>query len=184
MPKEIEVIAAAAAALVALFAFVVSCIALWTTASVARAQLYLELRGRFAEINRDLPRGDPDYHDPTWRPTPTSHPEQFRHIEAYWYHAFDEWFTTKVLHPWRFKRLWQVFFERAILEGLKNVPIRYVLYHLMKNNLTSFSGRKDEFRTDLAAAYRRYTNADIFAEFQPPALGDTPPGPTRTSTSA
>ncbi len=158
------------AALIATAAFILSCIALYTTASVARAQLYLELRRRFAEINNQLPRRPPgpkDYHDQTWHPEPDKDEdkEAFSKIEKYWYNAFDEWFTTKIIHPWPFRRLWKVFFKRAIFEGLKNDPIRYVLYRMIKDSRTSFSGRSKQFAEDLTALYSHYRR-----EHDPPTI--------------
>lgn len=146
--------------LISVAAFVLSCIALFTTASVARAQFYLELRKRFDEVNKKLPRRPPgpnDYHDTDWRPTPEKDTEDFKSIERYWYHTFDEWFTTKVLPRWPFRRMWTVFFERAIFEGLKNTPIRHVLYCMIVAKHTSFSGHSKEFLDDMAAVYKKYT---------------------------
>ncbi len=166
------------AALVAMAAFILSCAALYTTASVARAQLYLELRKRFAEINNQLPRKPPgpkDYHDQTWRPDPGNDEdkEAFSKIERYWYHTFDDWFTTRVLPRWPFRRLWKAFYRRAIFEGLKNVPIRYVLYRMLRDNRTSFSGRSKQFEQDLTALYSSYRRPDdpptIFHGFDKPA---------------
>jgi len=163
MLESIRVFATVAAAVIALAAFFLSCIALFTSASVARAQLYLELRKLFSEINDELPRlttpGSKDYHDAKWRPTPESDPTDFLKIEKYWYRTFDQWFVTKILHPWPFQRLWTVFFERAVFEGLKNVPIRYVLYYMVsKESRTSFSGRGEEFVEDLTAVYKKYNH--------------------------
>ena len=165
------------AALVAAAGFILSCAALYTTASVARAQLYLELRKRFTEINNLLPRNPPgpkDYHDKTWHPQPDKEEDKkaFSIMERYWYHAFDEWFTTTIIHRWPFRRLWKAFFKRAIFEGLKNVPIRYVLYRMIKDPRTSFSGRSKQFEDDLAALYRHYRREEdpptIFHGFDKP----------------
>jgi len=170
------------AALIATAAFILSCIALYTTASVARAQLYLELRNRFTEINNQLPRKPPgpkDYHDKTWHPKPDKDEdkEAFAKLERYWYHTFDEWLTTKVLPPWPFRRLWDVFFERAAFEGLKNVPIRYVLYRMIRDNRTSFSGHSKQFEQDLTALYKDCRRKDdpptIFHGFDKPAVEAT-----------
>lgn len=144
---------------VALAAFVLSCIALFMNARLARAQLYLELRKRFSEINSQLPRIRPDtkdYHDSAWLPTPTSDPSYFPPIEKYWYHTFDEWFIARTLQPWPFRPLWKLFIGRAIYEGLKNVPIRYVLNLMIKLNRTSFSGHSVHFVRDLTAVWNKY----------------------------
>ena len=172
-------IATAVAALIALAAFVLSWRALSTTANVARAQLYLELRKRFVEINDQLPREiEKDYHTPQWHPTLKEDPTDFSKLEKYWYHAFDEWFTIKMLHPRGFHKLWTLFFERAVFEGLKNVPIRYVLYRMVEDNRTSFSGRRKEFVQDLTAVYKKYAKKGIFDGFKEydaqRAVGSTP----------
>src|SRR5258708_29153601 len=101
------------AALIALFGVLVSLlITLRTTNSFARAQLYLELRKRFSEVNKDLPRHRPDYHDETWTPIPEPDDKakkDFKSLEAYWYHTFDEWYVTRKLLPSRFGLLCRTF---------------------------------------------------------------------------
>ena len=159
-------------AVVAFFAIFLSIFALFTTASVARTQVHLELRKRFAEINNQIPRGEKDYHDDKWWPNAKDDPKNFELIEKYWFHTFDEWFITTKLDHWRFNRLWKVFHKRAVYEGLKNVPIRYVLFYITNIKRTSFSGLGEEFLSDMSELYREYTKSkatpnglDIFAGF-------------------
>jgi hypothetical protein len=144
-----------ATVVVAALAFAGSLVALFNTLSVARAQLYLELRKRFAEINAQLPRGSENgkrYWDKGWLPDPES--KDFAIFERYWYHAFDEWFVTNVLHPFRFGKLWRKFYRRAIFQGARHDAIRYALYRMQGR--TSFSGYRTEFVEEMKRAFLEY----------------------------
>lgn len=167
----------------ALIAVIVAAWSLKTNSDVVKAQLYLELRNRFADVNRQLPRDaseiilpeqHKDYHNEQWTPHPNRDKDEFEAIETYWYHTFDEWFTVKRMNHGIYVRLWHSFFERAIFEGLKNRPLRYVLYYLMNTDRTSFSGKKTEFGSDLTKIYNKFRTEtenlpkEIFSEMTLP----------------
>ena len=139
-----------------------ACFALFYNASAGHAQLFLTLRDRHEKIHKEMPKGPPpanDYHDPKWWPDPKEKGD-FENIEHYWYQTFDEWFTTKKMHPLWFKPLWTKFYKEATYKGLRNRPIRRVLYVMIKNRRSSFSGLDKEFVTDMEALYKGFTQTD------------------------
>jgi hypothetical protein len=150
---------------VAALTFFAACFALFYNASAGHAQLFLTLRDRHSDVQKDMPKGPHpanDYHDPKWWPNPNEEKDKkdFESIERYWYQTFDEWITTKKMHPFWFKPLWTKFYKEAIYKGLRNRPIRRVLYVMIKNRRSSFSGLDEELVTDMEALYKSFTRTD------------------------
>lgn len=153
-------IAPVAAVAVALVALVLS----WrSNASVVRSQIYLELRKRFREIDQKLQQLD--YKNLSWRPELKS--KEYLLLQCYWFQTFDEWFTTKVLHPWLFGVLWSRFFEKATFEGMKHRSFRFVLHQMLEGDSkfgvkpSSFSGLGQEFHKDLEAIWEKHRKKRI-----------------------
>src|SRR5207244_21630 len=95
----------------------------WQTAEqVARVQIFLDLRKSHAEVQA---RMDPRYHEKGW--DPTTDRDAMRTLERYWLHTFTEWFATTRLNSGKFRDVWNDFYAKAILGGLRNQPLRITL---------------------------------------------------------
>ena len=114
---------AAATAAVALAAFFLSWRADARAATLARTQMFLELRTRFLEVFRQLPPFDKPASDYT--------PEQKAAVLAYWHHTFDEWYVTHRLNRKELKKLWDDFYAPAVLAGMRHPGLREVLFQMI-----------------------------------------------------
>ena len=115
------------------------------------AQVFLLLRSRFIDVFKALP---PDYKNPNYHPLEQipPKPEEVNTIKAYWYNAFDEWYTTNILFESLKKELWDGFFEGAVLSGAKNNSLREVL--ASDNTTRNLNPMFQQFYDELEALYK------------------------------
>lgn len=90
-----------------------------------RVQTYLELRSGFLDIFRDLGQLDQEGTDTV----------ELRLVrEAYWHHAWDEWYITHALAPREFAALWDDFFADAVRSGYRHPGLKESLERLTATN--------------------------------------------------
>src|SRR5262245_16293087 len=95
----------------ALIAFATALIACWQvyeSRKAAEAQIYLELRRRFAEIAPKLDEYDENM--PLQENT-----RQWKDFRSYWYISFDEWYVTRKLDV--FPDLWETYYAEALVRA-------------------------------------------------------------------
>jgi hypothetical protein len=92
-------------------------------------QTYLHLRSGFLEIYRDLGALDETEADS----------EELRLArQAYWHHAWDEWYVAKRMAPSEFAGLWDDFFAFAVLSGYRHPALRATLDELAARKEAGF----------------------------------------------
>ena len=98
----IAVIFSAAALILSLIAFLRSQVA-------ARAMVFLELRKQFLDIKANLPNWYAKEDMDKWPPYDYDS-DDWRPLETYWQHTFNEWFITQKLDSLVLNRLWRLFY--------------------------------------------------------------------------
>jgi hypothetical protein len=130
------VIAGVASSLIALVAVVVAIRSDRRSREVVKVQTYLMLRSGFLDIYRQLGAlEDADVDSVDLRLT----------RQAYWHHAWDEWYIAKKLAPREFEELWDNFFSVAVQSGLKHRALRSVLDDLTRDSEVGFGRYAKEF---------------------------------------
>jgi hypothetical protein len=124
-------------------AILISFVTYFRNKTIVKAQIYIELRYRFIEIYDNLPA---EYNSETWLPDIGT--DEWKRIQQYWYHAFNEWFITNKLDKWQLNSLWRKYYKGAILSGLRNRPLRYVLNRMLDDE-RGFAGYKSSFEKEL-----------------------------------
>lgn len=124
-----EILIAGASLFVAISAFWLSWHADARGEIVVRTQLFLALRTRFLNVLEDLPS---QYADPDWQ---ASDSEESASAIRYWHHAFDEWYITTRLNDKIARQLWEQFYSKAVLAGLKHNGLRKVLIEKAKGGV-------------------------------------------------
>jgi hypothetical protein len=94
-----------------------------------RVQTYLQLRTRFLDIYRELGRLE-DAGDEGSEARLTR--------QAYWHHAWDEWYITKELAPREFATLWDDFFSKAMAPSAGHPGLWAALEQLASNPRAGF----------------------------------------------
>lgn len=146
-----ELVGTIIALVIALAAVIMAYLAWRTAEEVAAVQIFLDLRKSYSEV---LGQMDGRYHDGTWDPRTETDRMAMRTLEKYWLHTFTEWFATTKLNKGKFSYLWQDFYQKAILGGLRNEPLRITLCEMLYGSRDStFSGRSDEFGTEMERLY-------------------------------
>ena len=116
--------------------------------TAARSQLFLDLRTRFLEVLEGLP---PEYRNPDWE---ASDPQHRAAAIRYWHHAFDEWYVTKRLNEKLMRQLWDAFYSRAVLAGMRHNGLRKTLIEMLKTQVdlaelwTDFRAELDRLWTE------------------------------------
>ena len=138
--------------IIALAAVIMAYLAWKTSEEVAAVQIFLDLRKSYSEV---LGQMDSRYHDGTWDPRAETNRSAMRTLEKYWLHTFTEWFATTKLNKGKFSYLWQDFYQKAILGGLRNEPLRITLCEMLYggNRESTFSGRSEEFGAEMERLY-------------------------------
>lgn len=146
-----------ASGLAAIAAVIVSVIALSSTNRVAETQIFLELRKAHNEVHGQM---DIRYHDNNW--DPTADPNAMKTLEKYWLHTLTEWYSTKILNKGKFRNLWNDYYSRAIAGGLRNKPLRIVLWNMLYGKPGStFSGYREEFGKTIETIYKQTFHKDL-----------------------
>jgi hypothetical protein len=123
----------------------------WRAAEqIATVQLFLQLRESHSGVHRRMQRMKKDYHDATWDPTTDLDPTDRLTIESYWLQAFTEWYSTTRLNNGKFSYLWADFYEKAVVGGLRNEPLRRTLCKMD----STFSGHGGDFVVEIRRLYR------------------------------
>src|SRR5262245_52628353 len=129
--------------------FVVSVCAFWLAwradsrgQVAARSQLFLDLRAQFLKVLEDL---RPGFWEPGWEP---SDPEHKAAAMRYWHHAFDEWYVTTQLNEKLMRQLWDQFYRKAVLAGLKHDGLRKSFVEMMRTQV-DLAKLWDPFRKQL-----------------------------------
>jgi hypothetical protein len=127
-----------------------------TSEQVAAVQLFLELRQYHAQVQS---RMDSRYHDPSWEPS--SDAAAMKTLEQYWLHTFTEWYATTRLNKGKFNYIWRDFFEKAVVGGLRNAPLRKALCQMD----STFSGHRKQFLEEISSlCYSAYNERLSFGE--------------------
>jgi len=118
----------------------------------ARAQVFIEFRRKFIGIKENLPSWYAEkniakcppykYDSSDWRP-----------IEVYWQHSFDEWFISQKLDEKVLGRLWRLFYRDAIGNALKIIPLRFAISKI-SHSQTEFGAYSKEFREVLDSVWK------------------------------
>lgn len=113
---------------IAAASFVVAASAFWLSWQsearsqlAARTQLYLDLRTRFLHVLEGLPA---KHTEPDWD---ASSKEDHAAAVRYWHHSFDEWYLTRWQNQKLMGTLWDEFYSKALLSGLKHNGLRKAL---------------------------------------------------------
>lgn len=119
----------------------------------ARAQTFKELRSEFARIKEKLPswyagedfsENNPyDFDSSEWRP-----------IEVYWQHSFDEWFITQKVDKQALGRLWSLYYEDTIGKALEIKALRLSISQITHLK-SEFGPYNDEYREVLNSIWRK-----------------------------
>jgi hypothetical protein len=107
-----------------------------------RAQIFLSLRTRFLEVLQALPD---NYADPDWS---ASTPDDKAVAIRYWQHTFDEWYITNKLNRSLMFDLWQSFYSKSILDGMKHAGLKKTLLTMVQQG-SSFPKHFPEFEKEL-----------------------------------
>lgn len=105
-----------------------------------KVQTYLSLRSGFLDIYRGLGRLDDAEAD--------SVPLELSR-QAYWHHAWDEWYIAKRLAPREFSVLWDDFFALAVRSGYKHPALRSTLDSLAKRTDSGFGAYAQDLVKEL-----------------------------------
>ncbi|NLD25860.1 MAG: hypothetical protein GX661_00715 [Acholeplasmataceae bacterium] len=147
---DVSLIISLVAAAAGVAAVIVAAIALTSSNSVARTQIFLDLRKAHNEVQSKM---DDRYHDNEWNPLENEVGR--KSIEKYWLHTLSEWYATKKLNKGKFDDLWHEYYVPAIASGLRNKPIRIVLWNMLYGKPGStFSGFRKEFGQTIEEIYR------------------------------
>jgi hypothetical protein len=114
-----------------------------------KVQTYLELRAGFLEIYRNLGRLTDVEADAV---------ELQLTRQAYWHHAWDEWYIAKRLAPREFSGLWDGFFEAAVRSGYRHPALRATLDDLAENTEAGFGSYARELIEELRTPEDRPTD--------------------------
>jgi hypothetical protein len=130
------VITGVASSLIALVAVIVAIRSDRRSREVVKVQTYLMLRSGFLDIYRQLGAlEDANADSVDLRLT----------RQAYWHHAWDEWYIAKKVAPREFEDLWDDFFSVAVQSGLKHPALRSVLDDLIRDTEVGFGAYAKEF---------------------------------------
>jgi hypothetical protein len=94
---------------------------------IVRVNTYMVLRQDFKEVISDIP-GDFMDEDSS---APPQDSKDWKRIQDYWYHAFDEWYITTQLDP-TLQALWDTRYKDIITSMLEKNAFRKVLCYLIK----------------------------------------------------
>lgn len=138
-----EVLSTIAACLSSIIAFTAILIAVRNerrSREVAKTQIYLALRDRFIGIYEKL--GDLDMGTASDISTRLAR-------QAYWHHAFDEWYISHELAPREMGDMWERFYERAAKSGYDHPALRSTLDELAKDRSKGFGAYARDFISSL-----------------------------------
>lgn len=107
------------------------------------ASAYLTLREKFRNIYISLPY---NHRDPNF--TPKEGSEEWRSIEAYWFHIFDEWFICNKINKTYLEWLWKEHYKHNLTAALSRNSLRIVLEGMIEREM-SFGGNREEFIKEL-----------------------------------
>lgn len=103
-------------------------------------QTYLHLRSGFLDIYRELGRLDEPKADAV---------ELQLARQAYWHHAWDEWYIGNRLAPREFSGLWDGFFATAVKSGYEHPALRATLDELASKPNTGFGSYAQDLIKEL-----------------------------------
>lgn len=126
--------------LVSFFSLGVSLLVLFTRLNADKISIFLSLRQRYLEIEKELPIN--------FRNMEYANDEK---LKQYWLHTFDEWYATNKIDRIYLRSLWTSYYRSAIKSALRHKSIRITLLEMSDSGLenSSFSGFKDEFLMDV-----------------------------------
>jgi len=131
-------------------AVIVSITAVISSNRVAATQMFLELRKSHNDVQSKM---DLRYHDNNWNPLEDI--DARKSLEKYWLCTLTEWYATVKLNGGKFKQLWNEFYVPAIAGGLRNKPLRIVLWEMLYGKPGStFSGFRQEFGLTIEKIYK------------------------------
>lgn len=105
--------------------------------------LYLKLRGNFHQIRNSI--DDRFFSQKIFDFDQLSQSDR-KSIQLYWYNAFDEWYSTSVLHNGEYCSLWDNYFGDAIEASLTKSALVGVLMDMLDGPISFGHGKKEEFR--------------------------------------
>jgi hypothetical protein len=131
----------------AIFSTLTALVALWVSIrsdrrsrEALKVQTYLHLRSGFLDIYRELGRLD----------DPKADAVELRLArQAYWHHAWDEWYIANRLAPREFSELWDGFFGDAVKSGYKHPALRATFDELASNPDAGFGAYAENLIREL-----------------------------------
>ena len=133
-------LSAASAVVSSLIAFVAVLIAVRNerrSREVVKSQIYLSLREGFLGIYKEL--GDLEEKGAV-------QDVRLRLVrQAYWHHAFDEWYVSHSLAPRELRDLWDQFFKTAARAGYAHASLQRTLEELTADKSAGFGAYASEF---------------------------------------
>lgn len=136
------VITAIASTLTAVVALIVAISSDRRSREALKVQTYLQLRAGFLEIYRQL--GELDAAESEGIDVKLTR-------EAYWHHAWDEFYVTKRLAPLEFLSLWDDFFRLAIKSGLGHTALMRALDDLADKKEVGFGAYAQDLVAEVKA---------------------------------
>ncbi|MBM2614258.1 hypothetical protein JIG36_01650 [Actinoplanes sp. LDG1-06] len=128
---------ALASLLIALIAVILAIRTDRRSREVLKIQTYLSLRSRFIELLQKLGELEDT--------RPADDPELRLARVAYWHHSWDEWYLSERLSRAEFGGMWDGFFSKAMLAGLRHSALRQTLDDLRASDQAGFGSWAQEF---------------------------------------
>ncbi|MEU4427136.1 hypothetical protein AB0F81_41480 [Actinoplanes sp. NPDC024001] len=135
------VVTAVVSVVIALVAVVIAVRTDSRSREVIKIQTYLALRSRFLDLYQKLGKLDDG--------RPPDDPALRLARAAYWHHCWDEWFISERLSRTEVGGMWQGFFSRAMLSGLRHPALRKALEELKADEQFGFGNYAREFIDEL-----------------------------------
>jgi hypothetical protein len=115
--------------------------------------VFLELRKQFLDIKANLPNWYAKEDMDKWPPYDYDS-DDWRPLETYWQHTFNEWFITQKLDSLVLNRLWRLFYRDAIKAALEFRPLRFMATRLTHSQ-SEFGIYCRVFREELDELWRK-----------------------------